>query len=55
MENKTALNIRNFPKDLKKDLKIVCSMEGISIQDKVIDIIRMEVEKAKLAEWFKEG
>lgn len=38
-ESKGALIIRNIPEDIRRAFKAKCAMEGISQQDKVIELI----------------
>ena len=42
-----VLNIRNFPDDLKKELKKLCIDKGSSMREEVIRIISKEVKKER--------
>jgi plasmid stability protein len=42
-----ALNIRNFPEDLKFELKMVALKKRISLRDLIIEVLTAYIEKER--------
>ena len=40
-----AINLRNVPDELHSRLKAVCALENVTMQDKVVELIRKYVER----------
>jgi len=40
-----VINLRNVPDDLHSRLKAVCALENVTMQDKIVELIREYVEK----------
>jgi hypothetical protein len=43
-----TINLRGVPEELRNQYKALCALQGKTITDALIELIRREVEKGKL-------
>lgn len=46
-DNMNALNIRNFPDDLHREMKVTAAKEGRTIREWIIEAVKEKLERDK--------